>query len=374
VTDPVSTMRPALAGLTPMARPAPAPPGRNAPMRRMHYNEGAWAPSPRVTEALAKAIGDGGLNRYFEGYWGALAEAVARRHGVGVERVVCGNGSGELIQHAAMAFLEPGRNQVLSWPTFPRLRGSATMMGAASKIVPVTQDGAHDVDALVGAVDDATHLVWLATPNNPTGAACSAEEILRLARALPERIVLGIDEAYWEFAAASAADPAAAADAIAALEGLARSWLVLRTFSKAYGLAALRIGYAVCSDAGVAEALHRVRLTFNVAGLSQVAATAALADPDYMWRQVRGCVAERERLCAGLAKLGLACLPSAANFLAVRLPIEGKEAQARLKERGILVSAIGAPGYEHFIRVTISIADDNDAFLEALGRALPSAV
>jgi histidinol-phosphate aminotransferase len=364
-------MRPALAGLTPMARPQPAPPGRNAPMRRMHYNEGAWAPSPKVVEALAKAVGGGGLNRYFEGYWGALADAVGKRHGVAVERLVCGNGSGELIQLAAMAFLEPGRNQVLSWPTFPRLRGSSTMMGAASKTVPVTETGAHDIDALLAAVDDATHLVWLATPNNPTGAACSAEEIRRLARALPERVVLGIDEAYWEFAAAENAE---AADAIATLDGLARPWFVLRTFSKAYGLAALRIGYAVYSDAGVAEALHRVRLTFNVAGLSQVAATAALADPDYMWRQVRACVAERERVRAGLARLGLACLPSAANFLAVRLPIDGKDAQARLKERGILVSVIGAPGFERYIRVTISTADDNDAFLEALAAIAPAPV
>lgn len=362
---PLATMRPALAGLTPMARPAPAPPGRNAPMRRMHYNEGAWPPSPRVGEAIAAAIAKGGLNRYFEGYWGALADDLAARHGVAVDRLVCGNGSGELIQLAALALLEPGRNQVLSWPTFPRLRGSATMMGAASKTVPLRADGSHDIDALLAAVDEATHLVWLATPNNPTGAASSADEIVRLARELPERAVLGIDEAYWEFAAV-----AGGADATRALEGLARPWFVLRTFSKAYGLAAMRIGYALCSDSGVAEALHRVRLTFNVAGLSQVAARAALADPDHMWRQVRHCVAERERMAGNLGRIGVSCLPSAANFLALRLPIEAKEAQARLREKGFLVALIGAPGFERHLRVTISTADDNDAFVEALAAAL----
>ncbi len=332
-------------------------------LRRMHFNEGAWPPSPRVAAAITAAIGK--VDRYTESYGGPLAAAIARRTGLPLERVIVGNGSGELISFAANAFVESGRNGIVSVPSFPRLGSFVRIAGGTLKAIPVRRDGAHDIEALLTAVDAATSILWVATPNNPTGAACSAEELRHLAQAAPPSLVLAIDEAYGEFSQA-----AGGPDALEVLRGFDRPWFVLRTFSKAFGLAGLRVGYGLASSALVAEAFHRIRPTFNLSPLAQAGAAAAYEDRDYMQQQVRMCVAERDRLRAQLTAWRLDCLPSVANFLAVALPLPGKDAAAALRQEGILVSEIKAPGYERYIRVTVGMPDDNAAFSAALARIL----
>ncbi len=356
-------LRPSLAAIAPPPRPAPAPPGRNAPLRRMHFNEGAWPPSPRVGEAVLRAMG--GLNCYGDSYGGKLTAAIARGSGLPPERIFVGNGSGELISLASTAFIEPGRNGVVTTPTFPRIGAYVRVCGGTVKSVPVRKDGGNDIAGLLAAVDGETRLLWIATPNNPTGAASTADELRQLATAAPKTAVLAVDEAYGEFTRA-----AGGTDALAVLRAIERPWFILRTFSKAFGLAGARVGYGFASSPAVADAFHRVRTTFNLNILSLAAATAAYEDQDYMWARVKACIAERERLASRLAAMKLACLPSDANFLAIALPIEGKKAAAELRDRGILVSEIKAPGYENYIRVTIGLAEDNDAFAEALAQVL----
>jgi histidinol-phosphate aminotransferase len=301
------------------------------------------------------------VNRYGDSHWSRLAPAIAARTGVAPESIICGNGSAELITLASTAFIEAGRNCVVSTPSFPRLGGGSRIAGGAVKAVPVKPGGAHDIDALLKAVDGDTRLFWLTAPNNPTGAAVDAAELKHIADSLPAHAILAVDEAYGEFSRA-----AGGIDALEELKGVARPWFVLRTFSKAYGMAGLRVGYGFTSSPALAEAFNRVRNTFNLNIIAQAAALAAYEDQDYMWARVKECVAERERLRARIDGLGLRCLKSAGNFLLIELPTDGAGAQAAIRRHGIAVSTIKAPGYERYIRVTIGLKDDNDAFFAAL--------
>ncbi len=333
----------------------PAPPG----VRFMQFNEGAWPPSPKVVAAIAAAAGQ--VNRYGDSHWSRLVPAIAARTGVAPDRIICGNGSAELITLASTAFIEPGRNCVVSTPSFPRLGGGSRIAGGSIKAVPVKPDGSHDVEALLKAVDADTRLFWLTTPNNPTGAAVSAAELKHIAASLPGQAILAVDEAYGEFSRAGGG-----IDALEELKGVDRPWFVLRTFSKAYGMAGLRVGYGFMSSPALAEAFHRVRNTFNLNIVAQAAALAAFEDQDYMWARVKECVAERERLRTRVGGLGLKCLKSAGNFLLIEMPMEATAAQAAIRQHGVAISTIKAPGYERYIRVTIGLKDDNEAFFAAL--------
>lgn len=357
-------IRPVLKTLVSPPRFTPPPGG----LRFMQFNEGAWPPSPRVAEAIAR-VAD--LNRYGDSHGSRIVPAMAARLGVSPECVVLGNGSAELIVFASTAFVEPGRNVVVSTPTFPRLGSSGRIAGGTVKAVPVTADGAHDIDRLLAAVDADTRLFWLTAPNNPTGAAVSAADLARIARELPAHAILIVDEAYFEFSRAGGG-----IDALEELRGVARPWIVMRTFSKAYGLAGLRVGYAATSSPAVAEAFHRVRNTFNLNVIAQAAALAAFEDQDYMWQRVRDCIAERDRLRLWLEERQMRCLPSAGNFLAFELPAagaappDGAAVQAKMRAHGVAISTIKAPGFERFIRVTVGLPDDNAAFRAALSAAL----
>ncbi len=333
----------------------PVPPG----VRFMQFNEGAWPPSPKVAAAIAAAAAQ--VNRYGDSHWSKLAPAIAARAGVAQDCIICGNGSAELITLASTAFIEPGRNAVVSTPSFPRLGGGSRIAGGPGKAGPVKPAGAPHIQSLLAAVDAETRLFWLTAPNNPTGATVSAAELAHIAKALPTHAILAVDEAYGEFSRV-----AGGIDALEELKGVARPWFVMRTFSKAYGMAGLRVGYGFMSSPALAEAFHRVRNTFNLNIVAQAAALAAFEDQDYMWARVKECVAERERLRGRIEGLGLACLKSAGNFLLIELPMEGAGAQAALRQQGIAVSTVKAPGFERSIRVTIGLKDDNDAFFGAL--------
>jgi histidinol-phosphate aminotransferase len=346
-------IRPVLKSLVtpPQFKPAPAD------IRFMQFNEGAWPPSPQVVAAIAAAVQ---VNRYGDSHWSKLAPAIAARTGTTPECIVCGNGSAELITLASTAFTEPGRNVVVSTPSFPRLGAGSRIAGGAVKA-----DGSHDIEALLAAVDADTRLFWLTAPNNPTGAAVSAAELAQIARALPRHAILAVDEAYGEFSRAGGG-----IDALEELKGVTRPWFVMRTFSKAYGMAGLRVGYAFMSSPALAEAFHRVRNTFNLNVVAQAAALAAFDDQDYMWARVKECVAEREHLRTRVAGLGLNCLKSAGNFLLIEVPMEATAAQAAIRRHGVAISTIKAPGYERYIRVTIGLKDDNEAFFAALRQTL----
>jgi histidinol-phosphate aminotransferase len=329
---------------------------------QLNLNEPAVGPSPAVEEAIRAAVASAG--RYPDPRCRRVAAALAGHTQVPPERISVANGSDELITMVSTAFLEPGIEAVVPVPSFPRYIMATRVAGATPVPVPVAADGVADVDALLAAVNAHTRLVWCATPNNPTGGFVDEPAARRLIAGVPANVVLAFDEAYFEFGQA-----AGAPDLLRLLAARRGPWVTLRTFSKAYGLAGVRVGYALASSSEFAEAINRLRNIFAVNVFAQAAAVAALGDPAHMRRIVEGCAAERERMRDALAASGLRALPSAANFLAVETPLPALQAAAALRRAGILVAPINAASFPTSVRVTVGTRAQNDAAVAAL-RAL----
>lgn len=328
--------------------------------RLIHLNECPYPPSPRVAEAIAAATHD--LNRYPDIHGRRLAAAIAAANDVPVQRIVFGCGSDELIHFTTQVALAAGDHAVIPAPSFPRYGVSARLAGATPIRVGLDAGGACDAAALLAAITPRTRLVVACTPNPPSGGMMGAEALERLARGVPEEVLLFVDEAYHEFGR-----HAGGPDTLAILRQRRGPWLSTRTFSKAYALAALRVGYAICGDDGVAEALRRAKLQFNVPTLSQAAAEAAFADQAHLRLLLDRIAAERTRLAAGIAALGLRVMPSAANFVSCVLPGPAAPAMAAMEKQGILVRDWRDPEHLVELRIGVGTPDDTDATLAALG-------
>jgi histidinol-phosphate aminotransferase len=325
----------------------------------LHLNEPPWPPSPRVIAAVEGSVAE--VFHYPEPRPAALLAALAERTGVPPHRIVLGAGTDELIQTVTLTFLEPSRSGVMPAPAFPKYRHACLIAGAEAIPVPLAPDGHADVDRLLAACSARTRVLFVPTPNNPTGGFIPEPDLARLLERAPRGALLVFDEAYHEFARA-----AGAPDLIAAAAGSKARWLVLRTFSKAYGLAGLRVGYALAGDDHLAEWMARVHPVFNVTHLGAVAARAALADEAHRDALVAFTVGERTRLAAALAGRGFRPLPSATNFLAVDLGRDARPVIAALRRRRILVAEIPGADYQRFVRITIGTAEHNDAVVAVL--------
>jgi histidinol-phosphate aminotransferase len=336
-----------------------------ASIRRMSLNESPFPPSPRAIAAMQDAVTR--VNYYPDPKWRDLTAALAAHTGHPQERIVMGNGSDELIVSVGRSCLAPGDEIIVGNPSFGSYNKAAMANGAKVVSVPVRQDGACDVAGMAEAVTDKTRIVFLATPNNPTGAMVSTDEVVSLARALPDSVMLVVDEAYYEYGR-----HAGGPDHLAALaENRAGPWVSFRTFSKAYGLAGMRVGYALCSSDEVAETFQKMRSVFNVNAVAQAGALAALADQDHMRSILERTRIERERIAEGLARLGCEVFPSVGNYLAAKTPKAAPDVvAAMLKDHGIMIGRLMIPGYEDFIRITTATAEDTDALLDALGTVL----
>ena len=363
MSAPGGPVRRAVAALVPVGHPSqPTAEG----VRRLNLNECPYPPSPAVIAALVAAAGR--VNRYPDARGRALAGALAERLGVAVARIALGNGSDALIRLIGEVCLDAGDAIVVPAPSFGSYATAARVRDAEVTEVALAPGGAVDAGGLIAAVGPRTRIVFAANPNNPTGALVSGDELAALAEGVPERVLLVLDEAYFEFAR-----HAGGADGLGALAGRRGPWVVLRTFSKAYALAGARIGYAICGDPALAQALDAARPTFFVNALAQAAALAALGDQAYAAELQRRNARDRERLAAGLAALGLDPMPSVTNFVAAALCRPAAPVIAALARRGILIAPIRAPGWEHFIRVSVGAPDDTDALLAALAEVLGEA-
>lgn len=332
--------------------------------RALHLNESPFPPSPRAIEAAAAAL-RGPLNRYPRSRAPELAAALAARTGVAPERIVFGVGSDELIHVVAEVALCPGDRCVMPVPSFPRYAVSTRIRGAEVAGVPIDAAGASDAPGLLAAIDARTRVVFACTPNAPSGGMMAAAALERLAREVPADVLLVVDEAYHEYGR-----HAGGPDALAALAARRGPWIVLRTFSKAHGLAALRVGYALCGSAVEAEALRRVKMTFNVTEVAQAAALASLEDEAHMTGSLDAIAAERARLADGFRRLQLRPCPSFTNFVSVDLGMPAQPAMQALAARGIHVRDWRHPDWTTQLRVAIGTREDNDAVLEALGAVL----
>ena len=334
---------------------------------RLGSNENPFGPSPAVGAALrdmADAIG-----QYPDANSTALRAAIAARTGVEPADIVVGNGSENLLELLCLAFLSPGDRVVTLLPSFGLHEIFPRMMGAQVDMVPVTDSMEFDIDAWCAALGGGARpprMAILSNPSNPVGCMLDADAFDRVVRAAPTETLLVIDEAYYEYARLTPGFP----DALTRLRAQERPWIVLRTFSKAWGLAGLRVGYGLASHAELVRMLDRVRTPFNVNLAAQRAALAAWGDADHMEKAVQETVAQREILRMQLRDLGVAVAPSAANFLFVDLRRANGPVAEALLARGIIVKPWKEAGYEHFIRVSVGAAADNRLFVAALADIL----
>ena len=327
---------------------------------KLASNENPRGIGPRTRAALDAALGD--IARYPDGNGFELKQALAARYGVDMPSIVLGNGSNDVLELVALAFLGPGRAAVMSQHAFAVYPLATQARGARSLVVPAKNYG-HDLEAMARAIDDETYVIWLANPNNPTGTYARGEEVEAFLRRVPERVLVVLDEAYNEYLSADLR-----ADSVKWLKRHP-NLILTRTFSKAYGLAGLRVGYAF-AHASVADIMNRVRQPFNVNSLALAAAAAALDDMEFVARSYAENLQGLRQLEEGAKRLGLDYIPSSGNFLTVRV---GKAAEIykRLLRRGVIVRPVGgAYQLPEHLRVTIGTPEENERFLAALAASL----
>ncbi len=331
-------------------------------MVKLASNEGAFGPLPAAVAAFEAAAGS--LNRYPDAGGLKLREELARRHQLPIEQVVLGNGADELIRLCAVATLDAGDRAILPWPSFPSYVVSAASAGAEPVTVPLNGHRI-DVDRLLSEANYGAKLVYLPNPNNPTGVLLDRADVRRLLDEVPPDVLVVLDEAYAEYA-----DPEP--DGPALLREGRERLCVLRTFSKVYGLAALRVGYALASPA-IADGLDRVRPIFNVNQPAQEAALASLHEQHAIGGRVAHARHAREHIRAALAAAGLDPEPSQANFVYADVP--GGDAAGladRLLRAGFIVRELAGFGAPGAIRVTAGTDEENALFAEALPDAVNS--
>ena len=350
---------------------APYPPGKPiselaremglnpADIVKLASNENPLGPSPKALAAIQACLPD--LARYPDGNGFALKSALCAKYGVKPEQVVLGNGSNDVLEFAARAFLAPGLSAVYSQHAFAVYPLVVQAVGARGIEVPA-QDFGNDPQAMLGAMDETTRLVFLANPNNPTGTLLKPAVLLRFIEQVPSQVLIVLDEAYYEYLA-----PEVAPDSVSWLQRFP-NLLIARTFSKAYGLAGLRVGFALAHPA-VAAMLNRVRQPFNVSSVAQAAALAALNDTAHLQRSIALNTAGMQQIIAGLSQLKLDYIPSFGNFLSFRIG-NATAMYQRLLKRGVIVRPVANYGMPDYLRVSIGLEAENQKFLSALNDAI----
>jgi histidinol-phosphate aminotransferase len=329
---------------------------------KLASNETPWAPHAAVLEAVEAALAN--LNRYPDPTGSRLRHAISDRTGVPVSCIALGNGSCDILLAAAEAMLEPGAEIVYAWPSFSMYPHLAAMTGARAVTVPLDADGRHDLDAMAREVTAATRIVIVCNPNNPTATALPIEQIDEFVAAVPRNVGVILDEAYIEFSTLQ--DP----DESLPLVRRHPNLVLLRTFSKVYGLCGLRVGYGLCSE-DFRIGVDRVRQPFFVNMLAQAAATEALRHQDEVARRVERTAIERLFVEDELHERGLETSESQTNFSWVSLGDRDEAAvMSGLSERGVIVRAGTALGEEGRLRVTYGTRRENQRFLEALDEVL----
>lgn len=323
---------------------------------KLASNENPLGPSPKAVAALAGEFNT--LHRYPDGGGYRIRQAIAERWKVSIDQIVLGNGSDEILGLLARAFLAPGDEAVMADHTFVIYKMEVTAAHGKAVMVPLL-NWTHDLDAMVRAITPRTRLLIICNPNNPTGTMVPAEAISRLMAEVPKDVIVVFDEAYFEYVRHPQFP-----DTIAYVkEG--RQAIVLRTFSKIYGLAGLRIGYGITTPE-INDVLNRVRPPFNANSLAQRAALAALGDDEHVAKSRAVNAAGMEQVGQGLKGLGFHPIPSEANFIYFDVKRDGRQVFESLLREGIIVRHIQGT----MLRVTIGQAEENAAFLHALGKVL----
>lgn len=328
---------------------------------KLASNENPLGPSPKAVKAVVEAIGK--LNRYPDGSSFYLRQRLSEKFNVPFEGIVLGNGSNEIIEMVSKAFLQRDDEIVIPEPSFLMYRIVAQVMGARAISVPLS-NYQIDLGSMASAITKRTRVVIVNNPNNPTGTVVSKGEWETFLGKLPENVVVVVDEAYIEFV-----KDGHSFNAIDYISSKGPYVIALRTFSKAYGLAGLRIGYGF-TEPEIADYLNRVRQPFNINMLAQVGALAALDDDDFLQKTRQTVWDGLEYLYREINKMGLKYIPTHANFFLIELPVEARIVYQLLLKKGVIVRAMGSYGLERFIRVTVGLPEENKRFVLSLREVL----
>ncbi|MCP4666734.1 MAG: histidinol-phosphate transaminase [Deltaproteobacteria bacterium] len=327
---------------------------------KLASNENPLGPSPLAAEAIKNKIKT--LHRYPDGSGYYLKSALSDKYGIPFEQIILGNGSNELIELLIRTFLSEGEEVIQAFPTFLVYEKVVTGMGGHMTSVPLSNFGV-DLQGMTEAITPNTKIVFVNNPNNPTGSVLSKQEMRRFLGRLPDDVIVALDEAYIEFVSHEGAAQG--------LELLADHPLlfVLRTFSKLYGLAGLRIGYGFASEE-VIDFMNRVRQPFNANTLAQVAATAALRDAEFVSRTLRVVREGLSYLYQSLDEMKLEYVPTHANFFLIRVPGGGKKIYEEMLRQGVIVRSMDSYGLEEYIRINVGLPEENERFVKTLREVL----
>lgn len=329
---------------------------------KLASNENPLGPAPSAIAAAQQELA--GLARYPEGSGYRLSDALAKKHGVLPQAITLGNGSNDVLDMVARVFLGPGREAVFSEHAFAVYPIVVQAVGAVARVAAARAGNhGHDLDALAACVGPDTRVVFIANPNNPTGTWLTQQELHGFVTGLPDHVIVVIDEAYFEYV--EQPDYPDTSRWLAEFPNL----VVTRTFSKAWGLAGLRVGYAVAAP-GIADLLNRVRHPFNVNSVAQAAAVAALNDSAHLEAGIRLNRDGLQQLETGFDKLGLLWIPSVGNFVAVDTGQDAAAVYQRLLQQGVIVRPVANYGLPQHLRVTVGLPEENARFLSAIERAL----
>lgn len=332
---------------------------------KLASNENPLGPSPKVLAALQAEFAD--LARYPDGNGFDLKQALAARHGVDMAQITLGNGSSDPLEFVVRVLVQPGDEVLFSEHAFA-MYPIVTQAASATAVVTPAVDWGHDLDAMLAAITERTRVIFIANPNNPTGTWLGEDELAAFIAAVPARIAVVVDEAYFEYAR----DPGlGASDYPDASQWLDRfpNLVVTRTFSKAYGLAGLRVGYSL-SHPDMANLLNRIRPPFNVNSLALAAACAGLEDVDHVQRGVALNTGQMAVVTAAVQQMGLSFIPSVGNFVCIDVGDGAAAVYDALLHEGVIVRPVANYGMPRHLRVTLGLPDENRRFLTALAKVL----
>lgn len=328
---------------------------------KMASNENPLGPSPRAIAAVRENLKN--LNRYPDANCYYLKQKLAAKLGLEPANLIIGNGSDEIISFALRAFLNEGEEVIIADTTFLIYKIASQIANAKITVAPM-KNFKYDLKAMQSAISGKTKVIFIANPDNPTGTYCAEKEVAAFMKAVPENVIVFFDEAYYEFGKLQKDFP----DTMKYLSG-ARNVIISRTFSKAYGLSGIRVGYGI-SSARLIGYMDKVREPFNVNLLAQAAARAALDDTQFLKKTLSNTKKGKEFLCGEFDKLGLEYIPSATNFILVNVKKPCKEVFNDLLSLGVIIRDMAAWGLDTHIRVTVGTPGENKKFIESLRRIL----
>lgn len=331
----------------------------NNQIRRYNLNEAPIPPSPKTIRAMTEALTD--ACKYPDHSCAALSKVLSEALSIEENRMFFGGGSGELLLASALIAVGPGDSVIMPVPTFPTFGKGVQLADGTIIGVPVDQDGVNDVRAMVKAIKPNTQVVYACTPNNPTGGMLSADDVQYLADAVPDDVLLLLDEAYQEFGAHDGGP-----DCLDILSRRSGLWISSRTFSKAFSLAGMRVGYGIASSPELAEAYWKVRGNFTVNRIAIAGAVAAFGDTDYRQAYLVENARQRQRVADGLQELGFTPYPSSANFVTARAPGQTEDIVKDLQDQNMMVQPLTWPGAGPCLRVSIGDNDDTNSLLTGL--------